>query len=418
MVPEQRVLRIARIGPDQVSGIGASDQEIAAYYNQHKDEYAPKDMRSLSQVVVQDQVTANAIAQRAKGGATLAAAAAPAGPSAAVTALNDQSRTAYVGVAGDKAAAAVFAAPAGAVVGPVQSQFGWLVVKVDSVKNGGGKTLEQARADIAAKLNTDKRKAALEDLVDKVQTALDQGSNFEEAASAAKLQTTNTPLISATGVSRSDAAFKLPPELAPVLKTGFDIAPNDPPEVVTLAADAGYAMVSPGQVIPASPAPLETIRDKVATDWINEQALQRARTAAQQIADKATGNVSLADAIKAIRVNLPAPRPISARRIQMTDQQGNVSPALKILFGTGTGKSRMAPNPQGGGYFVVKVDKITPGNAIAQPGLIGQVTTQLNQAATQDYAQEFLADLKREMKVKRNEGAIQSFRARLLSSGS
>jgi peptidyl-prolyl cis-trans isomerase D len=78
----------------------------------------------------------------------------------------------------------------------------------------------------------------------------------------------------------------------------------------------------------------------------------------------------------------------------------------------------MAPNPQGGGYFVVKVDKVTPGNAIAQPGLISQVTTQLNQAAAQDYAQEFLADLKREMKVKRNEGAIQSFRARLVSSGS
>jgi hypothetical protein len=34
-----------------------------------------------------------------------------------------------------------------------------------------------------------------------------------------------------------------------------------------------------------------------------------------------------------------------------------------------------------------------------------------------DYAQEFLADLKREMKAKRNESAIQGFKARLLSSG-
>ena len=33
MVPEQRVLRIARIGPEQVAGVTASDQEIAAYYN-------------------------------------------------------------------------------------------------------------------------------------------------------------------------------------------------------------------------------------------------------------------------------------------------------------------------------------------------------------------------------------------------
>jgi peptidyl-prolyl cis-trans isomerase D len=417
MVPEQRVLRIARIGPDQVAGATATDQEIAAYYNQHKDQYAPSDTRSLTQVVVQDQATANAIAQRAKGGAALAAAAAPAGANAAVTTLKDQTRAAYAGVAGDKAAAAVFAAPTGAVVGPVQSQFGWVVAKVDSVKTNGGKTLDQARAEIAAKLNADKRKGGVEDLVDKVQNALDGGSNFQEAVSEAKLPVTNTPLITAQGASRADPSFKLPPELAPVLKTGFEIAPNDPPEIVTLPGDAGYAVVSPGEVVPASPAPLASIRDQVANDWINDQAMQRARTAAQQITDKAKGNVSLADAIKAVAPNLPAPRPISARRIQMTDQQGNTPPALKVLFGTGAGKSRMAANPQGGGYFVVKVDKITPGNAISQPGLIAQVTGQLGQAATEDYAQEFLADLKRDMKAKRNESAIQAFRSRLLSNG-
>src|SRR3954453_3478748 len=171
MIPEQRVLRIARIGPEQVASVTASDQEIATYYNQNKATYSPSDTRSLSQVVVPDQATANAIAQRAKGGASLAAAAAPAGANAAVTTLPDQSRAAYAGVAGDKAAAAVFGAASGAIVGPLQSDFGWVVVKVDSVKAAGGKSLDQARAEIAAKLTAEKRKAAIEDLVDKVQNA-------------------------------------------------------------------------------------------------------------------------------------------------------------------------------------------------------------------------------------------------------
>ena len=73
MIPEQRVLRIARIGPEQVAGVTASDQEIMAYYNANKATYAPSDTRSLSQVVVPDQATANAIAQRAKAGATTSA---------------------------------------------------------------------------------------------------------------------------------------------------------------------------------------------------------------------------------------------------------------------------------------------------------------------------------------------------------
>src|SRR5205809_5074728 len=95
MIPEQRSLRIARLGPEQVAGVTASDQEIMTYYNANKATYAPSDTRSLSQVVVPDQATANAIAGRAKAGAALAAAAAPAGANAAVTTLTDQSRQAY-----------------------------------------------------------------------------------------------------------------------------------------------------------------------------------------------------------------------------------------------------------------------------------------------------------------------------------
>ena len=417
MIPEQRVLRIARIGPEQVANITASDQEIAKYYNDNKATYAASDTRSLSQVVVPDQATANAIAQRAKAGATLAAAAAPAGSNAAVTSLKDQTQQAYAGVAGDQAASAVFAAPAGAVVGPIKTDFGWAVVKVDSVKKGGGKTLEQARSEIAAKLTADRRKGAIEDLVAKVQDALDNGSNFTEAAAAAKLPVTSTPLITAAGSSRADPSFKLAPELAPILKSGFAIAPTDEPEIVALGGDQGYAVVSPSQVVPSAPAPLASIKDQVTNDWINDQAMQHARAAAEQIAAKASGGVSLADAIKSIGAAIPAPRPIAARRIQISDAQGNIVPALRLLFATAAGKSRMEPNPQGGAFFVVKTDKITPGNALSSPGLIAQVEGELNQATSGDYAQQFLADLKRNLKAKRNESAIQAFKARLVSSG-
>lgn len=414
MIPEQRVLRIARIGQEQVAGITASDQEVTAYYNANKTSYAPSDTRSLSQVVVQDQATANAIAQRAKAGASLAAAAAPAGSGAAVSSLQNQTRAAYAGVAGDRAANAVFAAANGSIVGPLQSDFGWVVVKIESVKAGGGKTLEQAKTEIAAKLTQDKRKSAIEDLVDKVQNTVDNGGNFSEAVEAAKLPVTTTPLITSKGASRSDASFKLPPELAPALKTGFDIAPNDPPEIITLPGDAGYAVVSPGQVVPTAPSPLATIREQVASDWINDQASKRAQAAATQIAAKASGNVSLAEAVKGVGAALGSPQPVAARRIQLT--QGNASPALKLLFAVGPGHSRMAPLPQGG-FVVVKVDKVNPGNALAMPGLISQVQGELNQASSQDYAQQFISDVRRHLNAKRNESAIQAFKARLVSSG-
>ena len=161
-----------------------------------------------------------------------------------------------------------------------------------------------------------------------------------------------------------------------------------------------------------------SIRAQVATDWVNNQATQRAQAAANQIAAKASGNVSLAEAIKSLNLPIPPSRPVAARRIQIADPQGDVPPAFKILFSISAGKARTAPNPSGGGFFVVKVNKVTPGNALSSPGLIAQVQGELAQATAQDYAQQFLADLKKQMKAKRNESAIEGFRARLLSSGS
>jgi peptidyl-prolyl cis-trans isomerase D len=77
----------------------------------------------------------------------------------------------------------------------------------------------------------------------------------------------------------------------------------------------------------------------------------------------------------------------------------------------------MGANPQGG-FFIVKVNKITPGNALMSPGLISQVQRELGQAVSDDYAEQFLADIKRGLKAKRNTSAIEAFRAQLLSSGS
>ena len=420
MVPEQRVLRFAAIGPQQVANASASAQEIADYYNKNQATYGTKDTRSLSQVVVPDQATANGIAGRVKNGATIAAAAAPAGGNAAVTSLTDQTRQAYSSVAGQKAAAAVFSAASGAVVGPVQSDFGWVVVKVESVKSQGGKTLAQATPEIAAKLNADKRKTAIEDLVNTVQDAVDAGSNFAEAAAKAKLPVTATPLITATGKSRTDAAFTLAPNFAPAIKTGFDLAPNDPPEVVSLGPDQGYVMVSPEQVVPAAPAPLASIREQVASDWVNDQALAKARAVADAIAAKASQGASMADAVKQAGVSLPPIVPLAARRIQIAQAQaqGQVPPPLKMLFTLAQGKSKAAAVPQARGFYVVKVNKVVPGNAMLQPALIARMQTELQQSTADDYARQFLAAARADVKVKRNDSAIQALKTRLATSGS
>jgi peptidyl-prolyl cis-trans isomerase D len=414
-VPEQRVARFALIGPQQVAEVAATDQEIAAYYNANQATYGPRDSRVLSQVVVPDQATAAGIAARAKAGATLAAAAAPAGSNAAVTSLGEQSRPAYAGVAGDKVAAAVFSAPSGAVVGPVQSDFGWVVVKVESVKAQAARPLAAVKGEIATKLSADKRKQALDDLINRVQDALDDGQNFAEAAASAKLPVTTTPLVMADGKSRTDASYRLPAEFAPALKTTFEIAPNDPPEIVTLAGGQSNAMVSPAEVVPATPAPLASIRDRVVEDWVAQQALNKARSVASAIATKASAG-SIEDAVRQAGVALPPVRPVAGRRIQIAQATGPISAVMRMLFTLTAGKSRIVPDPDGRGFIVVKVEKIVPGNALLQPGLISQMQSELQQATSQDYARQFLTAVREQLKVRRNESAIASAKERLSGS--
>jgi peptidyl-prolyl cis-trans isomerase D len=417
MVPEQRVLRLAKIGPDQIADVKATDAEVEAFYRDNAATYSTKELRAIDQVVVPDQKTATEIAARAKAGATISAAAAPAGANAAVSSVKDQTRQAYASVAGEPVAAAVFSAAEGSVVGPIQSDFGWVVAKVSSARTEGGTSLEQVRSEIAAKLTADKRKNALADLVGKIEDQLADGANYQEAAQSAGLKVVETPLITASGGSRGDASFKFPPEMAPALKTGFELAADDEPVIETLPNDAGYVLVAPSRIIPAAPAPLASIRGTVAKDWVAKQAADRARSVAAQIAKAANGKASLAEAMQQAEMSLPPVQPVAARRIQLSQLGGQVPPPLAMLFTLGQGRARMVADPQGRGFYVVKVNKIVPGNAINQPSMIAEVQQEFSDAVSQEYAEQFMAAMRKDVGVKRNEDAIEAAKKRITSSG-
>jgi peptidyl-prolyl cis-trans isomerase D len=413
MVPEQRVLKIATIGEGQVANVSASPQEIEAYYKAHQDVYGAKDIRNISQAVVQDPKVAAGIAQRAKSGQSFVEAVKPAGLGPADVADGEQSRTQFTGNFGDKVAAAAWSAQPGDVVGPIQSPLGWHVIKIEGAKTQPGKSLDAVRGEISKQLTADKHKNALADLVNKIEDELDGGASFDEAAKKASLTTTTTPLVTASGEARGDASYKFPADLAPALKSGFEIAPTDEPVVEQLADDKGFALVAPAQVVPAAPAPLQTIRDRVKADWIHQQALNQAQAFAKSVAAKATGGTSLADAAKARGKSLPPVQSVSLRRIQLSQLGDKVPAPLRVIFSTAAGKTQIGPDPQGRGFFIVKVDKIVPGNALTQPGLITEVQNEFREPLAQEYAQELIAAIRQSAGVRRNEAAIAATKKRI-----
>ena len=105
------------------------------------------------------------------------------------------------------------------------------------------------------------------------------------------------------------------------------------------------------------------------------------------------------------------------RRIQIASAQGEIPAPLKLLFSLGQGKSRMTADPQGRGFFVVKVNKIIPGTAMLQPALIGQMQSELQQGVSEDYARQFLAGMRQQLGTKRNDSSIQAMKSRMVANG-
>jgi len=406
-VPEQRVLNIAKIGPEQVAKVAATDQEIEAYYKENQALYGGQSLRVLSQAIVQSEAAGRALALKARSSGTLTGS----------TSLGAKSREQVADIAGDAVAGAAFAAKQGEIIGPIRSDLGWHVIKVDSIRNESGKSLTSVRGEIAAKLTADKRKEALTDLVTKVEDAIADGASFAEAIKTIGVSAIRTPAISAGGISRTQPDYKLPQELAPALRSGFDLGESDEPVVETLSGDAGYALVGADDIIAAAPAPLASIRDQVIADWKSKQARDRARTVASGIASKVAGGADMAAAIAQAGVRLPPPTKVAKRRIELSAANGNVPPALGMMFSLAQGRSRMVADPSGKGFVIVKVTKIIPGNASLQPSLISRTQSEFSQAVSSEYAEQMTRAIEDAVKVKRDEPAIAAAKSRITGGG-
>ena len=151
-VPEQRLIRYALIDKAMIAkSATATEAEIATQYKKDAAKYASREKRDLTQIIVQDQKTAQLIAQKIAAGSSMAEAAKAAQADAIL--LKASEKASFAEQSSPSVADAAFGAAQGRIVGPVKSGLGWHIIRVDAVTQSGGKTLAQARAEIASSLS-------------------------------------------------------------------------------------------------------------------------------------------------------------------------------------------------------------------------------------------------------------------------
>jgi len=418
-IPERRVIRYAAFGLDNVTAASVpTDADIQAYYKANAAIYAPREKRTLSQVILHDQKAVQAFTAKIAGGKSFAQAATEAGFGAADTALGEKTKAEVAALSSQDVANAAFAAAKGGVTTPVKSPFGWHILKVDGVTLIPGRPLEAVRGAIAQGLGQQKAAAALADLSTRIEDAISNGSSFDEAVKANGLQVQETPPVMQNGLNPDAPGVQPTADVKALLKSAFDLAPDDDPVVETITQGTRYAIVAPGRIVPAAPPPLAQIAAKVRADLVWSRAEARAKALAQQLLARINAGTPMREAFAKAGVALPPVQSTTARRMDIAQGGDRVPPPLRAIFSLGRDKSKILPAPGNSGWFIVHLDQIIKGDVDKVPGLVDATRSQFGQVVGEEYADQFAKAAESEIKVTRHDAVIARLKKELENRGS
>ena len=287
-------LRSAKIGSLSAAIIAEeitiSDNEIRAAFDDRLDEFSTPETRSIRQMVFDDAATANAALDRLNNGEGFAAVAASmlewTDADTNLGAVTEASLDgALVGPA--------FAAEAGAVVGPVQTAFGFHLLSIDTITAGGVTQLDDVREQIISTLSGEQAINLLYDRVNMLEDALGSGATIEEAIKKA-----GGRLDIATDIDRQGLTIDGMPaagQVGELLQDGaileliWDSELNEV-SVIQEGSDDMFFVVNVSTETEPRERRLDEVRAQVISDYKRVEAVKSARAAAEAVAATADGD--------------------------------------------------------------------------------------------------------------------------------
>lgn len=410
--PERRVIQFVTFDSAALGdSIAPTDAEIAARYRQNAAQYAARETRSVTQLIVPTEAAAKSIAAQVAGGTSFDQAAATAGlrPSR----LESLDRAALRGQTSEAVANAYFGASEGAITAPARGALGWHVARIDAVNRAAARSLAQARDEIATALREEKRVSGLADLAISVEEQIDEGATLAEIAREMKLTPEFTKPVTANGQVYGGTNETAPALLAPALATAFQMDEGEP-EIAPIENGARYLLFAVADITPSAAAPLSQIRDSVIASWRQSEGAKAAQAAADRVLGRLRKGQTLAAALAAEQVAVPAPETVNLTREDLARQrEQRIPPPLALLFSMAKGTAKKLEAAGRNGWFVVDLDNIAIDPIAKDDPLIAQARTQLGPLLGQEYTAQLQAAMRAQQGVERNPDAIDAVRKQL-----
>lgn len=371
--PEQRQVTYVWLTPDMiVDTVEVDDAMLHEAYRNHAEKYNRPEHRLVERLVFPDQAAAGAARALITSSADFDAAVEARGLNLADVDLGDVSK-ADLGAAGP----AVFAADAGDVVGPLDTDLGPALFRVNAILAAQTTTYDEALPELRDELTMDRAARVIEALIPQIDDELAAGATLEDLA-----QDTDLQLGTITWDSTTDDGIAGYNEFRDAVAAA---ATDDFPEARKLG-DGGIFALRLDAVIPPTLRPLDEVRDIVTGAWRQEALTAALQQQAERQRDELAAGKSFAD------LGLTTEE---AQDVTRTDPLGDgLDGAIDVLFGLAE------PGDYGvvaadGIAAILRLDAIIPADladpdlALTSAGLNAQVSTGFASDLFQALAQDF-----------------------------
>ena len=386
--PESVSLQYAEGSLAQIeAGITVTEDDLQAFYAENKDRYIAPERRRARHILLATEADANAALARLKAGedfATLARTLSKdTGSAEGGGDLGFSDRNAFVKPFAD----ALFAMAQGETRGPIKTDFGFHVIRLEGVEGGGTRAFAEVRADLEQELRRDRAADRFGEQQEQAQRRAEQPG--ADLAAIAK------DLGLATGV-------------VPVFLRGTGGAPlgTDPAlEAAIALGDDRFVVVKVASHTKAAIPPLASLRGEVVAAVQRERATAAARAAAEGAAARVDSAATFDNAVRALGVVAEPARFVDRRDPALPSTVRN---ALFSFPRPVRGKpvTRAVPLPEGG-YAIVTFTQTrsmpSAGDAQLRSLRVQQITAGQGQAAVGAYIEE----LRGSAKVEKNPRAFQ-----------
>jgi peptidyl-prolyl cis-trans isomerase D len=169
-----------------------------------------------------------------------------------------------------------FSMAAGAISEPVKTQFGWHVIKVESVEEASTQTLEQSRQKIISTLTENKARNLAYDQAEKFYEVCVEKDDLVKNAKTFDLAVVETDAFSRRGPDALDRDKGVFADAAFALKV----------DEISDIKDIGgrFYLIQPTQTIDAAIPGLEAVKTRVAADLTRKMQTDKARQEAEAMA--------------------------------------------------------------------------------------------------------------------------------------